>query len=45
MKQINGIPTALLAEIIAGLVKQGVTFEAFPDKCPGEWKINLLGGF
>lgn len=35
-----------LAEIIAGLVKQGVTFECRPDSpCQGTWQIELTGGF
>lgn len=44
MQKIRGIPTAELAEVIAGLVKQGVTFEAYPDAKPGEWIVELLGG-
>lgn len=44
---IKNIPIEDLAEIIAGLVKQGVTFTARPlDSFQGGgWIIELTGGF
>lgn len=35
-----------LAKIVAGLVREGVTFECKPHKdVRGWWTITLLGGF
>lgn len=43
---IKNIATAQLAEIIAGLVKEGLTFECQPDsRCAGTWIITLTGGY
>jgi hypothetical protein len=43
---IKRVPTALLAEIVAGLVRQGVGFEVKPHDCyEGEWVITLTGGY
>jgi hypothetical protein len=33
-----------LAEIISGLVKQGLTFKATPEGSTS-WRITLLGGY
>lgn len=41
---IKYIPADELAALVAGLVKQGLTFEATPDNL-GTWTIKLLGGF
>ena len=40
---INDIETKDLAEIVAGLVREGVTFEATQRR--GLWTITLTGGF
>ena len=40
---IERIDISELAEIIAGLVKQGLTFQARPVN--GTWTIELTGGF
>jgi hypothetical protein len=42
--KITNVPTNRLCLIIAGLVQQGLTFEAFED---GEdmWTIILTGGY
>lgn len=43
---IKQVPTALLAEIVAGLVKQGLGFEVKPHASyAGEWVITLTGGY
>jgi hypothetical protein len=44
---IENIETAELAEIIASLVKQGLTFKCVPQPgySGGVWKIVMLGGF
>ena len=45
---ITNIPTELLAEIIAGLVKQGLTFNCRPRHVNAayvDWTIELTGGF
>ena len=34
-----------LIEIIAGLVREGLTFEAHMVSRGGDWKIVLTGGF
>ena len=42
---IRGIETSALATIVAGLVKEGLTFEATRGEYPGEWDIELTGGY
>ena len=44
---INNVHTNQLATIVAGLVKEGVTFKVVPTMSnSGEyWEIILLGGF
>lgn len=41
---IQDVPTADLAAIVAGLVAQGLTFEASPIS-QGLWLIRLTGGY
>lgn len=45
--KIENIPTEELAEVIAGLVKQGLTFRAHhqPGFSHSVWTIELTGGF
>ena len=45
MMKIANIPTDELGDVIAGLVKNGLTFECFPGTKPTTWTINLLGGY
>ena len=45
MQQIVHITTSQLATIIAGLVREGLTFECHPGTRVDEWTITLLGGF
>ena len=40
---IESISTEELGDIIAGLVKQGIMFRAFPSN--GFWTIELTGGY
>lgn len=43
---IEHIETSELAAIVAGLVREGVTFEARPSVTrAGCWRIVLTGGF
>lgn len=43
---IKRVPTSKLAEIVAGLVKQGLTFEVNPHGIyDDEWVIILTGGY
>ena len=43
---IERIETARLAEVVAGLVKEGLTFTAIPNPAAfGLWTITLTGGF
>lgn len=44
---INNVHTKQLAIIIAGLVREGVTFKAVPtmSKCGEYWEIILTGGY
>ena len=42
---IEDIKIEDLAEIIAGLVKQGITFEAYQKNGSDFWNINLTGGY
>lgn len=42
---INNVPAEKLAEIVAGLVREGVTFRATPDNDLGlTFTIELTGG-
>ena len=41
---IERIETETLAGLIAGLVKEGLTFQCFPTR-DGRWTIELTGGF
>ncbi len=43
--RINAIPTESLATIVAGLVREGVTFDVSPSSLDGLWNIVLTGGF
>lgn len=43
---IKNIPTKQLAAIVAGLVKEGIVFEAQPDELTYDhWLIKLTGGY
>lgn len=43
MSRIINIPTAKIADIIAGLVRQGITFEVHPNTDEGElWSITFI---
>ena len=45
---IENIPIEKLAAIVAGLVREGVTFEAAPMPSIGAgdyWRITLTGGY
>lgn len=43
---IKRVTTAQLTEIVAGLVKQGLTFEVTPHRFyDDEWTITLTGGY
>ena len=43
---IERINTSDLADIIAGLVKQGITFNAYPmTNYADRWIIELTGGY
>jgi hypothetical protein len=45
-QKILNVPTKALAEIIAGLVMKGLTFEVTPNTDDGElWCIHMLGGY
>ena len=44
MRIIENVKTSDLAEIVAGLVREGVTFQVLPN-LPGSWNITLLGGY
>lgn len=44
MMTIRAISTEQMVEIVAGLVKNGLTFEATPAP-HGEWNIKLTGGY
>lgn len=46
MQRIINVPTAALAAIVAGLVREGVTFEVSPwGMEDGLWCVTLLGGY
>lgn len=44
---INNVHTTQLAIIVAGLVREGVTFKVVPTMSSSDehWEIILLGGF
>ena len=43
---IRHIPTEKLAAIVAGLVREGVTFNVTPENDAGtSWDIELTGGY
>lgn len=42
---IRFVPTESLAAIVAGLVREGVTFDVLPSGLDGQWTITLTGGF
>lgn len=46
MSRILNVPVIALATIVAGLVRQGITFEVTPNDDDGAyWKITLCGGY
>lgn len=45
MMQIQNVKPDKLAKVIAGLVKEGLTFEAYPAPDGETWVIDLLGGY
>jgi hypothetical protein len=44
-KVIEDIELKDLATIIAGLVREGVSFRAYPDQFGARWRIELTGGY
>ena len=42
--KIEGVPTKEVAPIVAGLVREGVTFTVYPTSV-GLWCIELTGGY
>jgi hypothetical protein len=45
MKKIDFVKTSDLAAIVAGLVREGVTFTVSPMNAEGYWSISLTGGY
>lgn len=43
--KIKHVSTEALATIVAGLVREGLTFEVVPGTLDGNWDITLTGGF
>ncbi len=42
---IRFVSTESLATIVAGLVREGVTFDVLPSGTDNQWTITLTGGF